>query len=128
MKRMMTASACLFGVVLSTANAHHSHAMFDESKRVTVAGTVQDFEFTNPHSWLRVVADADGMLWSFETNPPSTLARAGIKRSMLPAGEKVTISAMPLRDGRAGGQIVTITKQDGTVLSMAPQAYNGRPN
>lgn len=128
MKPLTLIGACLLAAIASTAAAHHSHAMFDDTKRVTIAGTVQDFEFTNPHSWLKVVADSDGTLWSFETNPPSTLARAGIKRSMLPAGIKVTVSAMPLRDGRAGGQIVTVTKADGTVLSMAPQAYNGRPN
>lgn len=127
MKRIFFTCACWIGLVAS-AGAHHSHAMFDDTKRVTIKGTVQEFEFTNPHSWLKVMSDADGTLWSFETNPPSTLARAGIKRSALPAGEKVTISAMPLRDGRAGGQIVTVTKADGTVLMMAPQSYNGRPN
>ena len=116
----------LAGLVLgASAGAHHSHAMFDGSKRITVTGTVEKFEFTNPHSWLKVVNDADGMLWSFESNSPSQLLRKGVKASSLPAGMKVTVSAMPLRDGRAGGAIVSVTKPDGTVLAIEPEAPAG---
>ncbi|MGC3980523.1 MAG: DUF6152 family protein [Steroidobacteraceae bacterium] len=114
------------GLSLS-ASAHHSHAMFDDAKRIAIVGTVMDFEYTNPHSWLKVINDADGSLWSFETNPPSTLLRAGVKRSSLPSGEKVTVNAMPLRDGRPGGQIVNVVKTDGTTIIMAPQGYSGGP-
>lgn len=104
------------------ASAHHSHAMFDTTKRITISGTITAFEFTNPHSWLKVTNDADGTLWSFETNSPSQLLRKGVKLSTFPAGMKVTVNAMPLRDGRAGGAIVSVKKEDGSVLAIEPEA------
>jgi len=99
--------------------AHHSFAMFDKSKEVMLEGTVKEFHYTNPHSWLHVnVTDAQGKVteWSFEMEGPSTLMRAGIKKGTLPIGEKVTVKAWPMKDGRPAGAIVLITKGDGTVL------------
>lgn len=104
------------------ASAHHSHAMFDTTKRISISGTVVDFEYTNPHSWLKVTNEADGALWAFETNSPSQLLRKNIKRTALPTGMKVTVTAMPLKDGRAGGQIVSVKKEDGTTLPIEPEA------
>lgn len=94
--------------------------MFDSSKEITVQGTVKDFQYTNPHSWLVVsVPDASGKVtdWSFEAEGPSSLLRAGIKKSSLPAGEKVTVKGHPLRDGRPGASLMNVTKADGTVLN-----------
>ena len=68
--------------------AHHSAAMFDEKKTITVEGEVKEFQLTNPHSWLLVdVKDKDGKVttWGFEAEGPSTLARAGIRPSDLQA-------------------------------------------
>ena len=103
-------------------NAHHSHAMFDTAKRISITGTVVEFEYTNPHSWLKVTNDADGSLWSFETNSPSQLVRKGIKRTALPSGIKISVTAMPLKDGRNGGQIVSVKKEDGSTLAIEPEA------
>ena len=72
-------------------SAHHSAAMFDEKKTVTVEGVVKEFQFTNPHSWLLVdVTDKNGkvMTWGFEAEGPSTLQRAGIRPSDSPAGHE----------------------------------------
>jgi hypothetical protein len=63
------------------AFAHHSGAMFDAAKVVTITGTVKEFRYTNPHSWLYVTTtDADGKAtdWAFEAEGPSALLRAGI--------------------------------------------------
>jgi hypothetical protein len=60
--------------------AHHSGAMFDEKKTITVEGTVKEFQYTNPHSWLLVdVKNKDGSVttWGFEAEGPTTLQRAG---------------------------------------------------
>jgi hypothetical protein len=106
-------------VFMAQAFAHHSFAMFDRSKEVTVAGTVKAFNYTNPHSWLQILAkDENGREkeWSFEMEGPSTLMRAGIKPGALKPGDKVTVKAWPLKDGRAAGAAVNITKADGTVL------------
>lgn len=93
--------------VLSTfafaVHAHHSGAMFDDTKEVTVTGTVKEFQYTNPHSWLLVdVKGDDGRVitWGFEAEGPSTLLRAGIRPADLPPGTQITISGRPMRDGR----------------------------
>jgi hypothetical protein len=91
------------GLVALEAAAHHSGAMFDDTKEVTLTGTVKEFQYTNPHSWLLVdVKGADGKVttWGFEAEGPSTLMRAGIRRSDLPPGTEVTITGRPMKDGR----------------------------
>jgi len=106
-------------VFMAQAFAHHSFAMFDRSKEVTIEGTVKAFNYTNPHSWLQILAkDENGQEkeWSFEMEGPSTLMRAGIKPGSLKPGDRVTVKAWPLKDGRAAGAAVNITKADGTVL------------
>ena len=73
--------------------AHHSAAMFDEKKTITVEGEVKEFQLTNPHSWLIVnVKEKDGKVvsWGFEAEGPSTLARAGIRPSDLRPGTRLT--------------------------------------
>lgn len=85
------------------AMAHHSGAMFDDKKSVTLTGTIKEFQYTNPHSWLLVdVKGADGAVttWGFEAEGPTTLLRAGIKRSDLMPGMEITITGHPMRDGR----------------------------
>ena len=125
MKSLSIWLALLAAPILSiSASAHHSHAMFDTSKRIAISGTVMKFEFTNPHSWLKVVNEADGELWSFETGAPSQLLRKGVKLSTFPPGMKVTVRAFPLRDGRAGGEAVNVTLADGSVVSIEPEGYN----
>jgi hypothetical protein len=105
------------------ASAHHSFAMFDREKTVTLQGTVKEFQYTNPHSWLQViVTDTDGksVEWGFESEGPSTLLRAGIKAKSFMPGDKVTVVASPMRDGRPAGSLISATKADGTVFSTRP--------
>ena len=97
----------LMGVCLAFASApalaHHSAAMFEEKKTITVEGVVKEFQFTNPHSWLLVdVKDKSGKVttWGFEAEGPSTLQRAGIRPSEFPVGTKLTITGRPMKDGR----------------------------
>ena len=124
MLKFFVSSAALLSILYLSppVSAHHSHAMFDTAKRISISGTVVEFEYTNPHSWLKVTNEADGSLWSFETNSPSQLLRKGIKRTALPAGMKITVTAMPLKDGRNGGQIVSVKKDDGSTLAIEPEA------
>ena len=107
----MTASRVSVGVLVAIglavasapALAHHSAAMFEEKKTVTVEGVVKEFQFTNPHSWLLVdVKDKNGKVttWGFEAEGPSTLQRAGIRPSEFPVGTKLTITGRPMKDGR----------------------------
>jgi|SRR5678815_3257613 len=89
-------------LITTTGFAHHSATMFDQSKTITVEGVVKRWELTNPHSWLWVeVKEKDGktVVWGFEAEGPSTLARAGIKPSDFKAGTPLTITGNPMRNG-----------------------------
>jgi hypothetical protein len=96
--------------------AHHSTVMFDDTKEVTVTGVVKEFQYTNPHSWLLVdVTNEDGTVttWGFEAEGPSTLQRAGIRKSDLTPGTKITITGNPMRDGRPAAAWIHATREDG---------------
>jgi Family of unknown function (DUF6152) len=121
----LIAAVCVAGVLMApvAALAHHSGAMFETKKTVTVTGTVREFEYVNPHAWLYVaVTDDKGeeTLWGFEAEGPSALMRAGIKNNALQPGDLVTVTARPLRDGRPAGAWVSVTKADGSVLAPRP--------
>jgi len=107
------------------ALAHHSAAMFDFQKVVTVEGAVKEFQYTNPHSWLVIVVGSPGgktTEWAFEAEGPSTLMRAGIMSKTFLPGDKLTILANPMRDGRPAGLLISATKPDGKVFSPRPNA------
>jgi hypothetical protein len=96
--------------------AHHSGAMFEKEKTVTVEGVVKRFEYTNPHSWLLVdVKNKDGSVttWGFEAEGPSTLQRAGIRPSDFTAGTKLKITGHPMKDGSAAAAWVEAIRADG---------------
>jgi hypothetical protein len=96
--------------------AHHSAAMFEEKKTITVEGVVKEFQFTNPHSWLLVdVTDKSGKVttWGFEAEGPSTLQRAGIRPSEFPVGTKLTITGRPMKDGRPAAIWESAVRADG---------------
>jgi hypothetical protein len=109
-------------LVASPALAHHSAAMFDQSKTLEVKGVVKTWLYTNPHSFLTVsVKDAAGVIkdYSFEANGPGYLVRNGWHRNSVKAGDAVTVVMNPLRDGSAGGNLVEVTLPDGKKLSAA---------
>ena len=107
------------------AAAHHSFAMFDQTKIVTLEGTVAEFQWTNPHAFIELEA-AGGRHWSIELNSPNNLKRQGWTKAALKPGDKVSVRIAPLRDGRPGGLFLDLTKVDGTVLdSGLPK--NGTP-
>ena len=97
--------------------AHHSGSMFDRNKEVTLTGVVQEFQYTNPHSGLVVdVTNDDGSVtsWGFEAEGPSTLLRAGIRKSDFSPGTKITITGHPMRDGRSAAYwIKAVRAKDG---------------
>ncbi len=93
--KIAVAAGVLVGLGV-TASAHHSGAMFDPEKTITLKGVVKEFEYTNPHSWLWVTVTNDDKTmidWGFEAEGPSTLFRAGIKKGDLKPGDKVTASS-----------------------------------
>jgi hypothetical protein len=103
-----------------SATAHHSFAMFDMTKTLTLSGTVTNFEWTNPHSWLWIqVPDGKGgsQLWGLEGQAPGELTRHGWTRHSVNVGDKVSVQIHPLKDGQLGGSFGVVTFANGTVLS-----------
>jgi hypothetical protein len=101
------------------AVAHHSFAMFDAEKTISIEGTVKEFQWTNPHSWIHLmVNDSEGkpVLWSIELGAPTGLARQGWVPKTITPGMNVKLLIHPLRDGYAGGQFLHITLPDGKQL------------
>jgi Family of unknown function (DUF6152) len=118
------------------ALAHHSFAMFDATKLVTLEGTVKQFQWTNPHAWILLMVAEDGgppVQWAIEMNGPSSLARDGWLPKTLTPGMPVKVVVHPLRDGNKGGQYLAVKLPDGTQLgnpagrTAQPQAGGATP-
>ena len=124
-RTVAVAMGILLLMPLDAATAHHSAAMFDHSNTITLHGTVKNFQFTNPHSWLFVIvtgADGTPVQWGFEAEGPSTLLHAGILPKSFRPGDKVTVTANPMRDGRPAGALISVVTADGSVYRTMPGA------
>jgi hypothetical protein len=98
------------------ALAHHSFAMFDQSKVLYMKGKLKEFEFVSPHAWVHIfVADEQGnpTTWSFEAGSPQQLARLGWSRDDFKLGDTVEIGFRPLKDGSRGGQLMSVKFENG---------------
>ena len=119
---MNTKALGLAGIAIAMcaipAVAHHSFAMFDAEKIMTLEGTVKEFQWTNPHAWILLTAPKDGqeVQWAIEMNGPTGLVRQGWLPKTLTPGMKVKVVIHPLRDGNAGGQFLAVTFPDGKVM------------
>jgi hypothetical protein len=112
----------LFCLIAGSALAHHSFAMFDRSKEMTIVGTVEDFQWTNPHSWIELdVPNESGGVdkWSIELNSPNNLARQGWHSNSVKPGDKISVIIWPLRSGEKGGLFMSLTFPDGRMLDEA---------
>jgi len=104
----------VIGGVPAAAVAHHSAAPYDLTKSLGVAGTVSTFRYTNPH--IMIVVETPGGRWDIEGGSPNQLSRRGWTRDAVKVGDKVEITAHPLRVGGNGGFLATIKLPDGHVL------------
>jgi hypothetical protein len=105
------------------AMAHHSTAMFDFTKTIEIKGTIKSFQWTNPHSWT-VVTVGKGE-YGLEGMSPNYLSRNGWSKRTLKTGDQVTLKVHPLKDGRKGGFMVSVTLPDGKLLHNLPQRATG---
>ncbi len=99
------------------ALAHHSFAGYDTAQQKLVEGTVTQWDYNNPHSWLMIEApDANGQMvtWSFEGAAIVHAARQGVNGTTYKKGEKVRVVMHPMRDGRNAGALCFVVKEDGT--------------
>jgi hypothetical protein len=122
--KIAAAAAILFPAVPTAA--HHSNSAYQVDQIVTLEGTVKEWRWMNPHTWLLMtVQGPDGKTqeWAVEGRPPGILGRAGWSSTILVPGERVTVHASPAKNGDPEGIIARVTKADGTVLGNAPN-YN----
>lgn len=105
----------------SAVFAHHTVAMFDHTKKVIVEGTVKEWQWTNPHAWLQIMApDGTGaqVEQGFELGSPNTLTRDGFKKDTFKPGDKVKVVAAPRRDGTVGGMYLCAKTAKGQWLAF----------
>ncbi len=110
----------LFGAVAllaaTPALAHHSFAMYDQSREITITGAVSEFQWTNPHCWIELeVMNSAGKVehWSVESGSIHSLTSIGWKSKYVKIGDKVTVSLNPMKDGSRGGAVQSIIFADG---------------
>ena len=127
-KQLLVACSCMLALGLGLAGsayAHHSMAGFDRTKTVNLVGTIRQFKWANPHSWIEmeVPNDKGGVdIWNVEMTSPAVLIRAGWKSNTIKPGDKVTVACHPLQSGEPGGIFVSVTVAGGQTLTDRPAA------
>ena len=104
----------------SVAYAHHSFALFDRSRITTLSGTVREWKWANPHTWLTVVvrkADGANEEWALVGSSPNMMSRWGWNAADIAVGDKVLVDIFPARDGKTIGALKTVFLPGGKVLA-----------
>ena len=122
-------AAGLVGLAIAMAApaaAHHSFAMFDNTRSITLHGKASAYQWTNPHAYLQIQAD-DGKggtkAYTLEMTSPNMLHRGGWSSRTVKPGDQVTAVMSPLRDGQPGGLLLVLTLPNGKeMLPGVPNA------
>jgi hypothetical protein len=115
---------CGAALIGGAASAHHSFAMFEHDKTVTLDATVESVEWSNPHIWVNLMTNAqDGgpEKWGIEAGATNTMLRFGWKRNTLKPGDKVTAIVHPMKDGSHSGSLVKLITSTGQELVIGVQ-------
>jgi hypothetical protein len=123
--KALSLAAIAIGIFAAPAFAHHSFAMFDQTKSVSLKGTVKELEWSNPHAWLRVdVTDAAGkpLHYAFEMGSVARSTYDGWTRETVKPGDVVTVLIAPLKDGSRGGMFLGIDLPSGKHLGRTGPA------
>ena len=103
--------------------AHHGAAALDTGKEITLKGTVTEWIWSNPHCFLQFDAkDDSGTVrnWAVETQNPTTMTQRGFSRTLFKAGDEVTATLEPVKNGQPIGRLLTVVLADGQKLVAAP--------
>jgi Family of unknown function (DUF6152) len=122
LRRVLLATAAL--LIIFPATAHHSSAMYDHEKSVTLKGAVKEFQWTNPHCWIQLLVAENGETneWSVQMASPSNLYRDGWRPGTLKVGDSITLVVHPMRDGTRGGLWVSGIGPDSKPIGPSPSA------
>jgi hypothetical protein len=116
----------LFVVITGAVQAHHSNTPFDMSRTLHATGVVEKADFRNPHSLLTLVITDAGTSSSvtFEGHSLATLRHYGLGPSMVKAGDEISISYAPRRDGKPGGIFLSVSLANGDTLDFSQLGYD----
>ena len=111
-------------IMVGSASAHHSFAMFDNTKTVVLSGTVQEFQWTNPHSWIELNVEDPATkavtLWSIEGPSPLVLGQRGWTRHAINPGDTASITVHLLKDATPGAELITATVNGKLIGTASP--------
>jgi hypothetical protein len=119
------AVAAVLGVAASLACAHHSFAMFDQARQVTVIGKVAEVQWTNPHVWVFLEGAPSGGKkdrWGVEFTSKVHMTRRNFSPDMVKVGDNVEFTINPYRDGKSGGRFVAVKMANGEYYCDVGQA------
>jgi hypothetical protein len=119
MHLMALAAVVAFGA--QPVSAHHSFAMYDNGKQITIEGVVKELQWTNPHVWIQVlVPNAKGGQdeWSVECTSVNFMVRRGFNKTTIKAGDKISVSLTPLKDGSHRGAFKGVNSLNGAPLTL----------
>ena len=125
MKAAVLVGACLLASV--PLFAHHGTSTYDMNTEISLSGTVKEWTFGNPHTWLWLTVSGSAQEWSIESAPPNYLTGQGWTPSTLKSGETVTVLVSPLRGEPRRAILLEVKRSDGTTLIVRPRGSFGRP-
>ncbi len=99
--------------------AHHGAAAYDTTKKITLKATVTDWFWANPHCFLRFDAKDDKgnvVHWATEASNPSDMVNLGWSKQSFKAGDEVTVTFMPVKNGQPVGRLEQVVLADGKIL------------
>jgi Family of unknown function (DUF6152) len=122
--KVVSMAAVAVATFTASAVAHHSFAMFDAEKTVTLQGTVKEFEWVNPHAWLRILVSDEKtggkpVVWAVELSSPSRLVTMGMRADSMKPGDAVSVTFHPMKDGARGGQFIQAVLPSGKQVLRA---------
>jgi hypothetical protein len=121
MRGVLAIAVVALSAASAPAFAHHSLALYIQTRADVLVGKVKDFQWTNPHTELiLLVTEGDKTVeWTFEGVSTSRLASAGFKKDSMMPGDQISVVYTPRRDGKLGGMFIAVTLSDGRVLKLS---------
>ena len=119
---IVAAAALAMALIAAPVTAHHSFGFYDMHKTTEIDGTVQKYEWSNPHCWLfLMVAGGSGdTAYGFEMQSVGEMLRKGWAKSSLRPGDKIKVKFHPMRDGTPNGLLLSATTADGALIGHPP--------
>jgi len=122
----MARRTALWSIVLMIAMvvpalAHHSFAVYDHTRTLTLSGTVTKFQWTNPHGFIEMdVTQSDGSVkhYAVELTSINMMQRVGWRSNMIKAGDKVKVVVAPLLSGEPVGLGLEVVLADGKTMAL----------